>query len=198
LTCIACTAKWCNRGRGMLQAVSISQPVMATLEREGFAGSVLSVFTEACNLVSDQGEVVALVSQRVGNGPLNVVLEGDGFPSRGLEAGLPVEGDGRSIRVREALNNEPYRVSLAGAEVWEPRLKWEWLRADRPGLKANLAVLRDHLIAQAPAESLACFLVAGAAGGRSVESTYRRVARRWLWRAWGQGSPRRATTFFWV
>jgi hypothetical protein len=178
LTCIACTAKWCNSGRGMLQAVSISQPVMTTLEREGFAGSVLSVFAEACNLVSDQGEVVALVSQRVGNGPLNVVLEGDGFLSRGLEAGLPVEGDGRSIRVREALNNEPYRVSLAGTEVWEPRLKWEWLRADRPGLKANLAVLHDHLIAQAPAESLACFLVAGAAGGHSLESTYRKVARR--------------------
>jgi len=96
----------------------------------------------------------------VGNGPLNVVLEGDGFLSRGLEAGLPVEGDGRSIRVREALNNEPYRVSLAGAEVWEPRLGWDGLNAYWPGLKANLAVLHDHLIAQAPAESLAYCILA--------------------------------------
>jgi hypothetical protein len=99
----------------VLQAVSISQPVMATLEREGFAGSVLSAFAGACNLVSDQGDVVALVSQRVGNGPLNIVLEGDGFLARGLEAGLPVEGDGRGIQVGEAL------VSLAGAKVWDPR-----------------------------------------------------------------------------
>jgi hypothetical protein len=157
-----------------LQAVSISQPVMATLEQEGFAGSVLSVFVRACNLVSDQGEIVALVSQRVGNGPLNIVLEEDGFLSRSLEAGSPAEGDGRTIRVGEALV-----VSLAGAEVWEPWLEWEALNAERPGLEANLAVLHDHLIAQAPAESLAYLLAAGAAGGRSVESTYRKVA----WRA---------------
>ena len=151
---------------------------MATLEREGFAGSVLSVFAGACNLVSDQGEVVALVSQRVANGPLNIVLEGDSFLSRGLEVGLPVEGDGRSIRIGEALNSEPYRVSLAEAVVWEPRLRWAGLSADRPGLKANLAVLHDHLITQAPAESLACLLVAGPAGGRSLESAYRKAARR--------------------
>ncbi len=151
---------------------------MAVLEKEGFAGSVLSVFAGACNLVSDQGEVVTLVSQRVGNGPLNIVLEGDGFLSRGLEAGLPVEGDGGSIRVGEALHNEPYRVSLAGAEVWEPWLEWEGLDADRPGLKANLAVLHDHLIAQAPAESLVLLLVPGPVGGCSLESTYRKAARR--------------------
>jgi hypothetical protein len=146
---------------------------MATLEREGFAGSVLSVFAGACNLINAQGEVVALVSQRVGNGPLNIVLEGEGLLSRGLEAGLPVEGNGRSIRVGEAL-----RVSLAGAEVWEPWLEWDGLNANRPGLKENLTVLHDHLIAQASAESLAYLLVAGPAGGRSVESAYRKVARR--------------------
>ena len=164
--------QWRNSGKGV-QAVSISQPVMATLQRESFAGSVLSVFAEACNLVSDQGEMVALVSQRVGNGPLNIVLEGYGFLSRGLETGLPVEGDGCGIQVGEALV-----ISLAKAEVWEPRLEWDGLDTDQPGLKANLAVLHDHLIAQAPAESLACLLVADPAGGHSVESTYRKVARK--------------------
>jgi len=164
--------------RGMLQAVSISQPVMDTLEKEGFAGSVLSVFTGVCNLVSDQDEVVALVSQQVGNGPLNIVLKGGGFLAGGLEVGLPVKGDGRGIRVGKALNNKPYRVSLAKAEVWEPRLEGEGLTVDWPGLKASLAVLHDHLIAQAPAESLACLLAAGATGGRSVESAYRKAARR--------------------
>jgi len=163
--------------RRMLRAVSISQPVMDTLEKEGFAGSVLSVFTGACNLVSDQDEVIALVGQRVGNGPLNIVLEEDSFLARGLEVGLPVKGDGRGIRVGEALNNEPYRISLAEAEVWEPRLEGEGLTVDWPGLKASLALLHDHLIAQAPAESLACLLAAGAAGERSVESAYRRAAR---------------------
>jgi hypothetical protein len=161
----------------MLRAVSISQPVMDTLEKEGFAGSVLSVFTGACNLVSDQDEVIALVSQQVDNGPLNIVLEGGGFLVRGLEVGLPVKGDGRGIRVGKALNNEPYRVSLAKAEVWEPRLEGEGLNVDWPGLKASLAVLHDHLIAQAPAESLVCLLAAGATGERSVESAYRKAAR---------------------
>jgi len=157
----------------VLQAVSISQPVMATLERGGFAGSVLSVFAAACNLVSAQGEVVALVGRPVGNGPLNVVLEGDGFLSRSLEAGLPVEGDRHGIRVGEVVT-----VSLTGAEIWEPRLVWAELGADRPGLKANLTVLHDHLIAQAPAESLASLLIANSAEGRSVESAHRKAARR--------------------
>ncbi len=146
---------------------------MATLEREGFAGSVLSVFARACNLVNDQSEIVALVSQRVGNGPLNIVLEGDGFLPKGLDVGLPVKGNRCGIRIGEALV-----VSLAGAEVWEPWLQWEKLNAERPGAEANLAVLHDHLITQAPAESLASPLAAGAAGGRSVESTYRKVAQR--------------------
>lgn len=178
---MTCTAKWCNSGRGTLQAVSISQPVMAMLEREGFAGSVLSVFAGACNLVNAQGEVVALVSQRVGNGPLNIVLKGNGFLFKGLEAGLPVEGEGRSIQIGEA-----WVVSLAGAEVWEPQLEWEGLNTDWPGLKTNLAILHDHLIAQAPMESLAClggygnppYPVAGPAGVRSVESAYRKMAQR--------------------
>jgi hypothetical protein len=167
--------------RRVLQAVSISQPVMVALEGQGFAGSVLSLFAEACNLVSDQGVVLALVSQRVGNGPLNIVLEKGGFLARGWEAGSPVEGDGGGIRVGGTW------VSLAGAEVWEPWLEQAGLSADGPGLKANLSVLHDHLTAQAPGESLAClggygnpsYLVAGPAGGRSVESTYREVA----WRA---------------
>jgi hypothetical protein len=157
----------------MLQAVSISQPVMATLERKGFIGNVLSVFAEVCNLVSDQSEIVALVSQRVGNGPLNIVLEREGFLFRGLEAGSPMEGDGRNIRVGEVLT-----VSLTGAEIWEPRLRWEWLDADWTDLKANLAILHDHLIAQAPVESLACLLVASPAGRCSVESAYRKAACR--------------------
>jgi hypothetical protein len=160
----------------VLQAVSISQPVMDTLERKGFAGSVLSVFAEACNLVSAQGKIVALVSQRVGNGPLNIVLEGGGFFPKGLEAGLPVEGDGRSIRIGEALTSEPQRVSLAGAEVWEPRLEGDGLNADWPGLKARLVVLHHHLLAQAPPASLVCPLIAGATAGRGVESAYRKAA----------------------
>jgi hypothetical protein len=146
---------------------------MATLERDGFAGSVLSVFAGACNLVNDQGKIVALVGQRVGNGPLNIVLTEDGFLARGLEAGLPVEGDGRSIQIGKTL-----KVCLAGAEVWEPRLEWAGLNAARPGLKANLAVLHDHLMAQALAESLACLPATDLPGARSVESTYRKMAQR--------------------
>jgi hypothetical protein len=163
----------------LLQAISISQPVMATWEREGFAGSVLSVFAVACNLVSDQGEVVALVGQRVGNGPLNIVLTEDGFLARGLEAGLPVEGDEHSIRIGQALI-----VSLARVEVWKPWLEWAGLNADRPRLKANLAVLHDHLMAQAPAESLACLLATDLPGARSVESTYRKMAQRAIEGLW--------------
>jgi hypothetical protein len=95
-----------------------------------------------------------------------------------------VEGDGRSIRVERTLNNKAYRVSLAAAEIWNPWLEWDEIKADQ--LKANLAVLHDHLTAQAPAESLAClggsgkpsYLIGIAVRERRVESAYRKAAQR--------------------
>ncbi len=156
----------------MLQAVSVGQPAMILLEK-GFVGSILSLFAQACNLVNAQGEVIALVGRAVGSGPLNIVLEnGAGFLSRDLATGLPVEGDGHSIRLGKALT-----VNLSGAEIWEPRLEGTGL-LDEPGWKANLTVLYHHLVSQAPPESLAYLLVPGSAGRWSVQSACREAARR--------------------
>ena len=118
----------------MLQAVSISQPVMSTLEGEGFVGSVLSVFAGACNLVSDQGEVVAPVSQRVGNGPLNIVLEGllaalqvgdrqeitaGAAAPAGLGPGLTPAGDGFLLGLMAALRTWPQFLAGRGLSAEE-------------------------------------------------------------------------------
>ena len=49
-------------------------------------GRVLASFERVCDLVTDDGEVVALVWGGIGNGPLNAVL--DGRPGAALPAGI--------------------------------------------------------------------------------------------------------------
>ena len=56
-------------------ARSFSRPVREWLEGGPGAVHVLAVFERACDLVTSDGEVIALVSPQIGDGPLNVVLD---------------------------------------------------------------------------------------------------------------------------
>ena len=56
-----------------IPAISISVRA-ARILRPGVAGRVLASFERVCDLVTDAGEVVALVWDGIGNGPLNIAL----------------------------------------------------------------------------------------------------------------------------
>ncbi len=110
-------------------ARSVSRPALALLRRRPFAAHVLANFERACDLVTPAGEVLALVSPEVGDGPLNVVLD-RGFPPHALAAGMAVTMDGEVLRVGGL------RIVLEGATLWEPRPDWAALRA-RHGASAG-------------------------------------------------------------
>jgi hypothetical protein len=109
----------------LITANSISLRAAGTL-RPGVAGTVLASFERVCDLVTDAGEVVALVWGGIGDGPLNVVLaQGPGIA---LPAGtrFTVTRDGGVVR-SEPVNSGP--VSPATGSQIE-------VRAPRPGVKA--------------------------------------------------------------
>lgn len=144
--------------RACIAAQCISRSVRQRLDAAPFAGRVLAVFEHACDLVSDDGDVVALVLPRIGAGPLNIVVGASPAAFRQLDAGLPVSLE------NERLHVGPWSVSLEGAVVWEPRPNWEWLRARASSCRDQLGVVRTAAQRLAPPGSLLPLVVEATTG----------------------------------
>jgi hypothetical protein len=129
-------------------ARSISRPVRARLHPGQFAARVLAVFEHACDLVTRDGDVLALVTPRIGDGPLNVVVDGAAGLFAGIDAGEPVALEGERLRVGGL------GIDLRGAVVWEPRPDWDTLRARRAVIVSRLPLLRALCLRHAPTGSL--------------------------------------------
>ncbi len=131
-----------------ITARSISQPVWERLWKGPFAARVLAVFKHACNLVTPEGRVVALVLPQIGDGPLNIVVHGRPGDFAAVEPGMSARLEGRRLRVGGL------EIVLEGAAVWEPRPDWDRLRAGRGGITARLTFLWAFALRNAPAGSL--------------------------------------------
>jgi hypothetical protein len=136
-------------------ARSISRPVRECLHQGPFVARVLAVFARACNLLTHDGQVVALVTPQVGDGPFNVVVEG----ARDCFAGIEPGDENTTVTLKDdVLQVNRLRVDLGRARVWEPRPDWETLRARRAAMTARLPALRAFSLRHAPANSLLTLL----------------------------------------
>ena len=125
-----------------LRAVGILRP--------GIGGRVLASFERVCDLVTDAGEVVALVWGGVGNGPLNVVLPGDRGPGVALPAGAGFavcgEGDDATrLTVESPAHSSPIVIDLSSAIRWNPQPDWDRLRARRRQTAAGAKMIAGIL-----------------------------------------------------
>jgi hypothetical protein len=130
------------------------------LDAGQFKARVLAVFDRACNLVTPDSDVVTLVIPGIGDGPLNVVVDG----ASGLFAGVSTSAVAKLERDR--LQVDGLWVDLEGAAVWEPRPDWDTLRARRTAIGSWLPHLRALCLRHAPAGSLLALL-----GGSPPEDT---------------------------
>jgi hypothetical protein len=145
----------------------------------------LAVFERACDLVSveEQGSpqpgpplwgerrrrVIGLVAPEIGDGPLNVVLDEDGWDFTAVEPGTPARIDGGELRVGGL------QVDLRRAEVWEPRPDWKALRERRDAIAHRLPALRAVGLAHARTGSLLTLL--GGYGNPPYMRLSRKVSR---------------------
>jgi hypothetical protein len=136
----------------MCRARSISRTVSERLHTGPGLARVLAVFEHACNLLAADGDVIALVTPQVGDGPLNVVVEGGGGLCAVLHPGAPV------TLGHERFLGAGLEIHLEGATVWEPRPDWEVLRARRAAIVAGLPLLRTQALRHTPAGSLLALL----------------------------------------
>ncbi len=129
---------------------------MGLLSTTDPAWRVLAVFERACDLVTPGGEVIALVWPEVGDGPLNIIVEGAwaGFPAA-IEPGMAAGLKGTRLWLGD------WEVLLEGAAIWEPCPDWEGLRARREAIAARLPLLQALALSQAPGGSLLTLLQLG-------------------------------------
>jgi hypothetical protein len=147
-------------------ARSVSRRVMDELGERPRSARVLAVFARACNLVTDDGRVIALVLPPVGDGPLNVVVEPDPDIFAALEPGLQAQVD------RTRLGAGDLEVDLGSASCWDPRPEWERLRTQRTTLVDRCAGLYALGLRYAPEGSLWSLIPNHpAASGRALRPT---------------------------
>lgn len=97
---------------------------------------ILHVFDHACNLINEHGKVLSLVTLQIGQGPFNLVIEGDFCFSEHLNLQSPV-----SISLNQ-LNLGDLSIHAANAKLWSPRPDWERLHAKRDDILDQIMSLR--------------------------------------------------------
>jgi hypothetical protein len=97
---------------------------------------VLAVFDRACDLVTPGGQVVALVTPDIGDGPFNVVVEAHAGEWSSIEPGTPAQIQASVLRLGEM------QITLTQAIAWEPCPDWNALRLQRAVIAGHLPQLQ--------------------------------------------------------
>ena len=95
-------------------ALSISTTLVERNLRRDCSFRVFSIHTHACNLLTDQGELIALVSSRHGNGPFHIVVP----PALLTERRMGEVG----VYQPRKLVFEKQQLAVDTATVWQPHL----------------------------------------------------------------------------
>jgi hypothetical protein len=121
------------------RALSISRLIFDLVKRNGLTGRVLANYDHACNLVTSEGEIIALVSPAIGNGPLNMVVEENAALDQ-VEPEWPAAFSDGQIALGDSLV-----VLLDEAQLWRPEVNWVYLTTQQRRLGDNLAALCSWL-----------------------------------------------------
>jgi hypothetical protein len=147
----------------MMRLTAISSYIAPMLKQHSLRARVDSAFAEAVNLRAESGSYFALVGDRIGNGPLNAVVDTQALLAV-MRPGDEVSGDGRWLRLAPG-----WQLDLSCAVIWDTCPDYGRL-AQRPQVvQANLQRLRTGLPLEAPPASLAAapaFHTQGAFGSR--------------------------------
>jgi len=145
--------------RTHLVARSISRSAQEELDqsvpisRNGSVWRVLAVSERACNLLTPQADVIALVPLEIGDGPLNVVIADGIGMNAGIQPNTSAYLEGQRLRIG------PVTIVLDKATIWEPRPPWESL-ARRDAVTDRFPLLQALVLRHAPEGSLLALLSA--------------------------------------
>lgn len=131
-----------------------------------FKARVLAVFDRVCDLVTPEGQVIALVTPDVGDGPLNIVVDtapgtwfSDFMPAsehaRGWDSAIEITADTPPAGYWPAPTGkrppDNVQIDLSRADVWEPRPDWGALQERLDVITRRLPSLCEAAWRHAPA-----------------------------------------------
>jgi hypothetical protein len=160
---------------------SISRSVHELLHRTPFIARILATFDHACDLSTPDGEVIALVTPHIGNGPLNIVVDvqpGE-FQKLVIHEGHKEAKSFDSLCsfvAKDLLQIGELQIALNAATVWEPCPDWKALRAQRAIIGNNMDPLRAAASSHAPVDSLLDLTRTQTGADDTLSTTIRRAA----------------------
>jgi len=109
--------------------ISINAVSIAPNARDWLANSrhprILHVFDRACNLINERREILSIVTQQIGNGPFNLVVEDDVLFSEHLNLQSLISVFPNQLNLGDLI------INTGNAKLWSPRPDWETLHARR-------------------------------------------------------------------
>ena len=126
-----------------IMARSLSRSVWERLREKPCDARIISVFEHACNLMTADGHMIGLVLPVVGNGPLNIVVDGNPSVFSDLEPGMSVWLDEGRLRVADL------QIDLKKAVTWDARPNWTELRALQGKARDRLPLLQSFALQHA-------------------------------------------------
>lgn len=116
-------------------ASSITNNVKDWLENSN-QPKILHIFDDVCNLINEKREILSIVTAEVGNGPFNLVTEGDILFTKHLAIDSKISTQEKEICLGDLI------VSFAYAQVWNPQPDWESLRSKKDEISERLSLLQ--------------------------------------------------------
>ncbi len=100
----------------ILKARYIGRPLLQSLTKNSFIGSVVGIYQDFCNILGNDGRMITLAISPIGKSPFSVLIEWqDSFTS--ILAKMNVRADQFGIKVGDAIF-----ISLDSAKTWEPKM----------------------------------------------------------------------------
>jgi hypothetical protein len=93
---------------------------------------ILHVFDQACNLINERREVLSIVTQEIGNGPFNLVVEDQMLFLEQLDAESPISIPDHQLILGDLI------INTKQARIWSPRPDWERLHQNRENILSKL------------------------------------------------------------
>ena len=107
---------------------------------------ILHVFDHACNLINERREILSIVTRQIGNGPFNLVIEGDVCFAKHLNLQSQITNSLNHL----SLGN--FTINTEDAKLWLPRPDWGKLHARKDDILDQLMKLpmSDHQFSNSP------------------------------------------------
>ncbi len=99
-----------------LKARYIGKPLLNSLTKKSFAGSVVGIYQDFCNIMGNDGRMITIAISPIGKSPFSVLIERQDL-TRSITAKMNVRANQYGISISDTIF-----ISLNNAETWDPKM----------------------------------------------------------------------------